>query len=113
MFVNFSNGSTNILSLTIDSIVRSVAPFWIPPKTSVMEMADEMKIDVLDEHMYKKIQQIEDIDLKTSSWIKTPDEIRKHGGAVFADRRYNHVFVYHNGAESYYAARGFRCLLRV
>jgi uncharacterized protein DUF4256 len=84
-----------------------------PPKTSVMEMADEMKIDVLDEHMYKKIQQIEDIDLKTSSWIKTPETIRYLGGALFGDKRYDQTFIYHNGAESYYRVRGFRGYIKI
>ena len=78
------------------------------PKHSAMAMADEMGIDILSEQQYKELQKFGKFDLKTSSWVKTPAEIRKLGGAIFCDRRYNHVFVYHNGAESYYAARGFR-----
>lgn len=83
------------------------------PKDSAVGMAKEMGIEVLDEEQYRQLQQLGNFDLKTSSWIKTPEEIRKLGGALFCDRRYNTVFVYHNGAESYYAARGFRGLLRV
>lgn len=83
------------------------------PKDNAIDMAAAMGIEILTEEEYKELQQLGNFDLKTSSWLKTPDEIRKLGGAIFADRRYNHVFVYHNGAESYYAARGFRGLLRV
>jgi hypothetical protein len=83
------------------------------PKNSALEMAYEMGVDLLTEEQYRKLQQFGNFDTKTSSWIKTPAEIRKLGGAIFADFRYGTVFVYHNGAESYYAARGFRGLLRV
>jgi hypothetical protein len=83
------------------------------PKNSALEMASEMGIELLTEEQYRELQQLGTFDTKTSSWIKTPLEIRKLGGALFADFRYNTVFVYHNGAESYYAARGFRGLLRV
>ncbi|NDI99436.1 DUF4256 domain-containing protein [Flavobacterium sp. LaA7.5] len=83
------------------------------PKNNAVDAALEMGAALLTEEEYKALQKLGEFDTKTSSWIKTPDEIRKHGGAIFADRRYNHVFVYHNGAESYYAARGFRCSLRV
>ncbi len=76
-------------------------------------MANEMGIELLTETQYRELQQLGSFDTKTSSWVKTPDEIRKLGGALFCDRRYNQVFTYHNGAESYYAARGFRGLLRV
>ena len=76
-------------------------------------MADAMGIEILTEEQYRELQKLRDFDLKTSSWIKTPSEIRNLGGALFCDRRYNTVFVYHNGAESYYAARGFRGSLRV
>jgi hypothetical protein len=72
-----------------------------------------MGIELLTEEQYRELQIIETIDLKTSSWIKTPADIRKLGGAVFCDRRYNTVFLYHNGAESYYAARGFRGMLKI
>lgn len=78
------------------------------PKNNVIDMANEMGIELLDELHYRALQQKIVIDTKTSSWIKTPSEIRKLGGAIFADYRYGQVFVYHNGASSYYAARGFR-----
>jgi hypothetical protein len=83
------------------------------PENSVINMAAEMGIEVLTEEQYKQLQQLGNFDTKTSSWVKTPEAIRKHGGAIFCDRRYNHVFTYHNGAESYYAARGFRGVLRI
>jgi hypothetical protein len=83
------------------------------PKDSAMDMAAAMGIEVLTEDQYRELQQLGSFDAKTSSWLKTPPEIRKLGGAIFADRRYNHVFVYHNGADSYYGARGFRGSLRV
>ena len=83
------------------------------PKTTAMDMAAAMGIEILTEEQYRELQKIGNFDTKTSSWLKTPPEIRKLGGAIFADRRYDHVFVYHNGAESYYAARGFRGSLRV
>lgn len=83
------------------------------PKNSAVDAADDMGIDLLTEEQYRDLQKLGKFDLKTSSWIKTPDDIRKLGGAVFCDRRYNNVFVYHNGAESYYAARGFRGSLKV
>jgi hypothetical protein len=76
-------------------------------------MAADMGIELLSEEEYKALQQLGAFDLKTSSWIATPAAIRKHGGAIFCDRRYDHVFTYHNGAESYYAARGFRGSLKV
>lgn len=78
-----------------------------------MEMAEAMGIELLSEEEYRALQKLGDFDQKTSSWIKTPDNIRKLGGALFCDRRYGQVFTYHNGAESYYAARGFRGVLRV
>jgi hypothetical protein len=87
------------------------------PENSAIEMASDMGIEILTEEQYRELQSRqmagENFDTKTSSWIKTPAEIRKLGGAVFADYRYGNVFVYHNGAESYYAARGFRGSLRV
>lgn len=83
------------------------------PKGSAMELAAEMGIEMLTEEQYRELQKLGEFDKKTSSWVKTPDSIRKLGGALFCDRRYNHVFVYHNGAESYYASRGFRGLLKV
>jgi hypothetical protein len=83
------------------------------PKDSAMDMAAAMGIEILTEEQYRELQQLGNFDLKTSSWVKTPAAIRELGGALFCDRRYDHVFVYHNGAESYYAARAFRGLLRV
>jgi len=82
------------------------------PANSVLDMAAEMGIELLNEEQYRGLQQLGSFDTKTSSWIKTPAEIRNLGGAVFCDRRYNHVFLYHNGADSYYAVRGFRGLLK-
>jgi hypothetical protein len=83
------------------------------PENSAVEMAADMGIELLTEEQYRELQTLGAFDLKTSSWIKTPADIRKLGGALFCDRRYNTVFLYHNGAESYYAARGFRGLLKV
>jgi hypothetical protein len=83
------------------------------PKDSAVDMAAAMGIELLAEEQYRELQQLGEFDTKTSSWIKTPSEIRKLGGALFCDRRFNTVFTYHNGAESYYAARAFRGLLRV
>jgi len=83
------------------------------PADSAINMAAEMGIELLTEEEYRELQKLGKFDTKTSSWVKTPSEIRKHGGAIFCDRRYDHVFTYHNGAESYYAARGFRGSLRV
>ena len=83
------------------------------PKNTAMDVADGMGIEILTEEQYRDLQELGDFDRTTSSWLKTPPEIRKHGGALFGDRRYNHVFLYHNGADSYYAARGFRGSLRV
>jgi len=83
------------------------------PKDSAIGMATAMRIEILTEEQYRNLQLLGNFDTKTSSWIQTPTEIRKLGGALFCDKRYNTVFTYHNGAESYYAARGFRGLLRV
>jgi hypothetical protein len=83
------------------------------PKDSAMDMAAAMGIEILSEEQYRELQKLGNFDTKTSSWLKTPSEIRKLGGAIFADRRYDHVFVYHNGADSYYGVRGFRGSLRV
>lgn len=83
------------------------------PKASALDMAADMGVELLTEEEYRALQKLGAFDTKTSSWIQTPKEIRKLGGALFMDRRYDHVFVYHNGAESYYAARGFRGSLRV
>ena len=83
------------------------------PENNAIEMAAAMGIELLSEEQYRELQQLGNFDTKTSSWVKTPAEIRKLGGAIFCDRRYDTVFVYHNGAESYYAARAFRGSLRV
>jgi len=83
------------------------------PETSAMDMAAAMGIEILTEEQYRELQTLGNFDTKTSSWVKTPSDIRKLGGAVFCDRRYDKVFLYHNGADSYYAARGFRGSLRV
>ena len=83
------------------------------PKNNAMDMAAAMGIELLTEQQYRELQKLGEFDTKTSSWITTPSEIRKLGGALFCDRRYDQVFVYHNGAESYYAARAFRGSLRV
>lgn len=83
------------------------------PKNNAIDMAAEMGIELLTAEQYRELQKLGNFDLKTSSWVKTPADIRKLGGAIFCDRRYDTVFTYHNGAESYYAARGFRGVLRV
>jgi hypothetical protein len=83
------------------------------PKDTAMDMAAAMGIEILTEEQYRELQKLGNFDTKTSSWLQTPSEIRKLGGAIFGDRRYDHVFVYHNGAGSYYGVRGFRGSLRV
>jgi hypothetical protein len=83
------------------------------PGGNAIEMASTMGIEILTEEEYRKLQELGEFDKKTSSWIKTPSKIRNLGGALFCDRRYDHVFTYHNGADSYYAARGFRGCLKV
>jgi hypothetical protein len=83
------------------------------PKDSAINMATSMGIELVTEEQYRELQKLGEFDLKTSSWVKTPADIRKLGGAIFCDRRYDTVFTYHNGAESYYAARGFRGVLKV
>jgi hypothetical protein len=83
------------------------------PENNAVDMAAGMGIEILTEEEYRKLQELGEFDVKTSSWVKTPPDIRKLGGALFCDRRYDTVFLYHNGAQSYYAARGFRGSLRV
>ena len=83
------------------------------PRDRAIDMATAMGVEILTEEQYRELQKLGNFDTKTSSWIKTPPEIRKLGGALYCDRRYDHVFVYHNGADSYYAARGFRGALGV
>jgi len=83
------------------------------PKDNAMDVAAAMGIEMLDEEQYRQLQTLGKFDLKTSSWVKTPEAIRNLGGALFCDRRYDHVFTYHNGAQSYYAGRGFRGMIQV
>jgi hypothetical protein len=83
------------------------------PTDSALDMATALGVEILTEQQYRELQKLGEFDTRTSSWLQTPAEIRKLGGAIFADRRYNHVFVYHNGASSYYAVRGFRGVLRI
>lgn len=83
------------------------------PENSAIDMAAFMGIELLNEEQYRELQKLEHFDMKTSSWVQTPNDIRELGGALFCDCRYDNVFVYHNGADSYYAARGFRGLLKV
>jgi hypothetical protein len=83
------------------------------PRTSALDLAADMGVELLDEAQYRELQKLGEFDAKTSSWVLTPADIRKLGGALFCDRRYGRVFVYHNGAQSYYAGRGFRASLKV
>ena len=83
------------------------------PKNSALNLAAEMGIELLSEEQYRELQQLGDFDLKTSSWLQTPASVRELGGAIFGDRRYDRVFIYHNGAQSYYAVRGFRGVLKI
>jgi hypothetical protein len=83
------------------------------PETSAVEMATAMGVVLLTEEEYRRLQELDEFDMRTSSWLETPQGIRMLGGAIFGDRRFGNVWIYHNGAESYYAARGFRCALRV
>ncbi len=99
-------------SICYDEQARTLRKKY-PPKTSAIEMANFMGINLLTEEQYKFLQKFGPVDTKTSSWIKTPEPIRKLGGALFADYRYDTIFVYHNGADSYYGARAFRGILEV
>ncbi|MFT3830879.1 MAG: DUF4256 domain-containing protein [Opitutaceae bacterium] len=83
------------------------------PKGSVVEMAAAMGVELLTEEQYRELQKLEEFDTKSSSWVRTPSDVRRLGGALFCDRRFGRVFVYHNGAQSYYSGRGFRAMLRV
>lgn len=84
-----------------------------PPESSAMEQCDQIGTKLVDEAMYRYMQSIDNIDLKTSSWLFTPEDIRSLGGALFGDKRYNHTFIYHNGADSYYSVRGFRSFIKL
>lgn len=106
-YVDFSKETLNRRSLCYDQKAR-INRKNNPPISSAIEKAQEMGITLLDEAMYKYIQSIEDLDLKTSSWLLTPDSIRRLGGAIFGDKRYQQTFIYHNSADSYYSVRGFR-----
>lgn len=83
------------------------------PKGSALGMAEEMGVEMLNEEQYKKLQELGDFDNKTSSWVTAPNSVRERGGGLFGDKRYGRTFIYHNGAESYYASRGFRAIIRV
>lgn len=83
------------------------------PENNVIDVAERMGVELLMEEQYKQLQSIEHFDLKTSSWVRAPDDIRARGGAIFCDSRYGRVFTYHNGAQSYYSTRGFRSLLKI
>jgi len=83
------------------------------PENNIIDVVEVMGVELLTEEQYKQLQSVEHFDLKTSSWVKTPDDIREKGGAIFCDRRYGRVFTYHNGAQSYYSTRGFRSLLKI
>jgi hypothetical protein len=83
------------------------------PENNAVEVAEAIGIELLTEEQYRQLQSIEHFDLKTSSWVKTPEDVRKLGGAIFCDSRYGRVFTYHNGAQSYYATRGFRGRLKI
>ena len=112
VFVDCSAESTKRRSLCYDRKAREKRKENKHENTA-KDLADEMGVEILNEAQYKKLQEFGTFDLKTSSWIETPEKIRKLGGALFCDRRYDTVFTYHNGAESYYAARGFRGILKI
>lgn len=113
IFYDFSKESPkNRRSLCYDRAAQESRKKF-KPKNNVIDMANAMGVELLSEDEYRELQKLGNFDTKTSSWIKTPGEIRKLGGAIFADFRYGKVFIYHNGAESYYAARGFRGRLKL
>lgn len=110
--VDFSKESPNRRSLCYDKDAR-LSRKTFPPKSSVLEVCYEQQVNLVDEKLYRYMQNIKPIDLKTSSWVVTPDRVRNNGGAIFCDCRYGIVFTYHNGANSYYGARGFRSFVKL
>lgn len=112
MFVDCAPETPKRRSLCYDQAARKARKKF-PPKSSAMEVAKEMGVKMLNEEQYRALQEMGEFDLKTSSWVETPAKVRKLGGALFCDRRYNTVFTYHNGADSYYGARGFRGLVQL
>lgn len=111
-FADCSTESPKRRSVCYDKQARTERKKF-PPQTSAEELAQKMGAELLTEEEYYMMQEAEEFDTTTSSWLATPKDVRKHGGAIFGDRRYDRVFIYHNGADSYYAARGFRCKLTV
>lgn len=113
MVVDFSKESPKLRTNTCYDEAARLKRKKFPPEHSAIGLCDLWGIEMIDESLYRAMQALEPLDLKTSSWLKTPDEIRKLGGSLFGDCRYDHVFVYHNGADSYYGARGFRGFVRL
>lgn len=110
--VDSSKESPNRRSLCYDKDAR-IKRKKFPPKSSALEECEEHGVQLMDESLYRHLQTFGEFDLKTSSWVLTPNDIRKKGGSLFCDRRYDTVFVYHNGADSYYEARGFRSYIKL
>lgn len=106
-YVDFSKETPDRKNVCYDEKAR-LGRSKFPPKTSAIEIANQYDAELLTEKEYKDLQRLEKFDTKTSSWIQTPEEVRNLGGAIFGDNRYNQVFIYHNGADSYYNNRGFR-----
>lgn len=112
LIVDLSKESPNRRNLCYDKDAR-LSRKKFPPKSSVLELCFEKKVNLVDEDLYRHMQTLKPLDMKTSTWIKTPDTIRKNGGAIFCDCRYDEVFTYHNGADSYYSSRGFRAYIKL
>lgn len=111
VFCDFSKETPSERRNMCYDLVALKARKKFPPDFSAMEKAEEMGVEILSEEEYRSLLSVEELDLKTSSWLKTPKDIRSKGGAIFGDYRYGSVFIYHNGADSYYGVRGFRCKL--